>query len=175
MQGLEGSIPVQAEATEMVLVILTNTPSSSNNSQTTIQGSIRIDAFTSMSIYTSAQISKYLEHIGFRHPDNVYQLAADNPLQLLTQLQLLHMARVPFESLSLHYSQSRLLSLDLEDLFDKIVNKGCGGYCMEVNAFFATVLRSLGFKLISVGGRVARPDGTYKGWYVCTFKDAEEC
>ena len=117
-----------------------------------------------MSTYNSAQITKYLEHIGFRHPENVQQLAADAPLHLLTQLQLLHMARVPFESLSLHYSRSRLLSLDPEDLFDKIVNKGRGGYCMEVNAFFATVLRSLGFKLISVGGRVAGPDGTYKGW-----------
>lgn len=81
-------------------------------------------------------------------------------------LQLRHMARVPFESLTLHYSKHHRLSLDLEDLFEKIVGKGRGGYCMEVNAFFGAVLRSLGYTLINVGGRVKAGDGEYKGWYV---------
>jgi arylamine N-acetyltransferase len=55
------------------------------------------------------------------------------------------------------------LSLDPEDLFRKIVENGRGGYCMEVSAFFGTVLRSLGFRLYSAGARVKGPSG-YKGW-----------
>lgn len=116
-----------------------------------------------MQTYTTEQLSKYFTHIGFGSHDATRESSANVPLRFLTALQRHHMARVPFESLSLHYSRSRLLSLDTEDLFTKIVDRGRGGYCMEVNAFFACVLRSLGFELFSVGGRVKGPDG-YKGW-----------
>jgi hypothetical protein len=37
---------------------------------------------------------------------------------------------------------------------------------MEVNSFFAAVLRSVGFTLFSAGGRVKQPNGGYKGWSV---------
>jgi len=56
------------------------------------------------------------------------------------------------------------LSLHPEALFHKVVNTSRGGYYMEVNTLFATVLRTLGFTLISVGGRVRGPKGGYKGW-----------
>jgi arylamine N-acetyltransferase len=114
-----------------------------------------------MHTYTDNQLARYLEHIGYRH--DVRHQASQNPLACLTAVQHLHMARVPFESLSLHYSRHRLLSLDPEDLFSKIVGTGRGGYCMEVNAFFACILRTLGFTLYSVGGRV-KVAGEYKGW-----------
>jgi len=42
---------------------------------------------------------------------------------------------------------------------------GRGGYCMENNRFFATILHSLGFDVYSVGARVHTPHG-YNGWYV---------
>jgi arylamine N-acetyltransferase len=115
-----------------------------------------------MATYTEEQIARYLAHIGYH--EDVRRQVASNPLGCLAALQKHHMARVPFESLSLHYSKSRLLSLNPEDLFAKIVYKGRGGYCMEVNTFFATVLRSVGFTLISTGGRVKKPHG-YTGWY----------
>lgn len=89
--------------------------------------------------YTDAQLDAYFEHIRFpraNHP-------AD-PLERLRLVQAHHLARVPFESLSLHYSPHRLLSLDLQDLYDKIVVRGHGGYCMELNAFFGAVLRGMG-------------------------------
>ncbi|KAH6843387.1 arylamine N-acetyltransferase 1 [Chaetomium sp. MPI-CAGE-AT-0009] len=114
-----------------------------------------------MSTYTDAQLARYLEHIRYR--GDARQLASQDPLGCLTALQHHHMSFVPFESLSLHYSKHRLLSLDPEDLFRKVVDRGRGGYCMEVNTFFAVVLRSLGFTLYSVGGRVKGPGG-YKGW-----------
>lgn len=114
-----------------------------------------------MHTYTEAQLARYLEHIGYA--GDARQRASTDPLGLLADLQRHHMARVPFESLSLHYSKHRLLSLDPEDLFAKIVEKGRGGYCMEVNTFFAAILRTLGFVLISAGARVRASDG-YKGW-----------
>lgn len=40
---------------------------------------------------------------------------------------------------------------------------GRGGYCMENNCFFGTILRSIGFDVYSVGARVKSPDG-YGGW-----------
>lgn len=102
-----------------------------------------------MATYTDQQLTQYLAHIDFprdRHPPD--QLA------LLTALQQRHIARVPFDSIALHYSPHRLLSLDAEDLFQKIVLNSRGGYCMEVNALFAIVVRSLGFSVYSAGGRV---------------------
>ena len=89
----------------------------------------------------------------------------------LKELQKRHLARVPFESLSLHYSKHRLLSLNQQDLFQKIVIRGMGGYCMENNAFFGAMLRSLGFTVFNASGRVSdatagRPGPGYMGLYV---------
>jgi arylamine N-acetyltransferase len=89
---------------------------------------------------------------------------SDDALSFLAELQKRNLASVPFEDVSLHYSKHRLLSLDPDDLFDKIVTNSRGGYCMEVNCFFGTVLRSLGFTVTNVGGRVNGPNG-YGGWY----------
>ena len=64
------------------------------------------------------------------------------------------------------------MSLDAEQVFEKIVTKRLGGYCMEVNNFYSTVLRSLGVKLYLTGGRISNavdapgrrdPEG-FAGW-----------
>ncbi|KAI7775976.1 hypothetical protein LA080_006048 [Diaporthe eres] len=102
-----------------------------------------------MAAYSEEQLELYLQHIKYpraKHP-------ADR-LQLLTGLVRHHQARVPFDNIALHYSPTRLLSLDRQDLFEKIVTNSRGGYCMEVNELFATVLRTLGFQLYSAAGRV---------------------
>lgn len=124
-----------------------------------------------MATYTKDQLARYFQRIGYSptriapQDDNTTTITTTaDPLGLLTELQMHHMATVPFESLSLHYSKHRIISLDTEDLFQKIVENRRGGYCMEVNTFFATVLRSLGFTLISAGGRVKSPVLGYKGW-----------
>ncbi len=115
-------------------------------------------------MYTPEQISQYLAHISF--PSDI---PASTTLAYLTELQKYHLAAVPFENPTLHYSRYRQLSLDPQDLFNKIVGRRMGGYCMENNVFFATVLRSLGFTLFSTGGRVSFatagiPGGAYMGW-----------
>lgn len=102
-----------------------------------------------MATYSEEQLELYLQHIKYpraKHPTD--------RLQLLTGLVRHHQARVPFDSIALHYSPTRLLSLDRQDLFEKIVTNSRGGYCMEVNELFATVLRTLGFQLYSAAGRV---------------------
>ncbi|KAM0277071.1 hypothetical protein ACHAQH_006079 [Verticillium albo-atrum] len=106
--------------------------------------------------YTPAQLDAYFERINFpkaKHP-------AD-PLALLTALQRQQVTTVPFESLTLHYSKHHRISIDPEDVFAKVVTHRHGGYCMELNTFFAAVLRALGFTLIHAGARVK--DGSWLG------------
>lgn len=102
-----------------------------------------------MATYTKHQLTQYFDHISYPRSEH-----PESQLRFLTELQRHHLARVSFDSIALHYSPHRLLSLDAEDLFQKIVLNGRGGYCMEVNAFFAAVLRSIGFSVYSAGGRV---------------------
>ncbi|ROW03083.1 hypothetical protein VMCG_05767 [Cytospora schulzeri] len=102
-----------------------------------------------MATYTEDQLELYFQHIDYprsKHPTD--------PLRFLTGLTKHHLHRVPFDSIGLHYSTHRLLSIDPEDLFQKIVVNSRGGYCMEVNTFLATVLRSLQFAVYSTGARV---------------------
>jgi len=81
------------------------------------------------------------------------------------------MARVPFENLVLHYSTHHSVILERDFLFDKMVVRGKGGYCMENNLFFATVLRTLGYTVLAGGARVSKAvshgqdDGSYTGLY----------
>jgi arylamine N-acetyltransferase len=114
-------------------------------------------------MYDKAHLAKYLERINFPYgveaPFHPFGSATVNTLEIL---QTFHLAAVPFESVSLHYSPTRLLSLDQDDLYEKIVVKKRGGYCMEVNAFFRNVLLGLGYAVISAGARVHGPGG-YNG------------
>lgn len=96
-------------------------------------------------------------------------------LPFLHALMRYHTCNIPFENLELHYSLHKTISLDIDDLYTKIVRRRRGGRCMENNSFFGTVLRSLGYEVRNCGGRVARdispfPDirrnqaSTYDGW-----------
>lgn len=106
-----------------------------------------------MATYTPQQLELYFEHLGIKMPTYDNQ-SADERLETLALIQQSHLARVPFDSVALHYSPTRSLSLDPEDLFQKIVVNSRGGYCMEVNTLFGAVLRSMGYIVVSVGGRV---------------------
>ncbi|KAL9582302.1 MAG: hypothetical protein Q9212_003373 [Teloschistes hypoglaucus] len=106
---------------------------------------------TSRPTYTPSQLHDYLESI--QHSDQVPSPSSLS-LEYLTTLQQHHLATYPFENLSIHYSPTHSVSLDLNVLYDKFVRKRRGGYCMEQNAFFGTVLRSLGYEVTNVGGRV---------------------
>lgn len=98
--------------------------------------------------YTDAQVCRYLERIGL--PPTLLPTT----LETLCRLIAGHLHAIPFENLSLHYSPNPSISLDPEFLFDKFVNRKRGGYCMEQNCAFSTLLRSLGYNLYTIGGRV---------------------
>ncbi|KAI9747394.1 MAG: hypothetical protein M4579_007474 [Chaenotheca gracillima] len=129
--------------------------------------------------YTSNQLTQYFEHINL--PQKYKSLIHGNPhigqsehaLSFLTALQKHQLAAVPFENISLHYSPEPGVSLDSEVLFENIIERNMGGYCMENNCFFATVLRSLGYELFTAGARVntaampgheVGPGPKYGGW-----------
>ena len=121
-------------------------------------------------VYTSKQVTRYLTHIGF-----VDQLESsrteysESTKAYLTELQRSHLTFVPFGNIALHYSTHHTISLDPEELYESIVVKRRGGYCMEVNCFFASMLRSLGFNVYSGGARVnmgnkSHDEIAYMGW-----------
>ncbi|KAL8939911.1 MAG: hypothetical protein Q9216_003100 [Gyalolechia sp. 2 TL-2023] len=103
--------------------------------------------------YSDDQVIKYLDSINIAILRSSIRSKQHN-LTFLELLQQRQLSTYPFENLSLHYSTTYTVSLDVNVLYDKYVNKGRGGYCMENNTFFGTVLRSLGFEVTSVGARV---------------------
>lgn len=109
--------------------------------------------------YSPDQLRLYFERI--RYPSSEHP---SDPLTFLTDLIKNQLVCVPFETLSLHYSVDRRISLNHQDLFDKIVGKGRGGYCLENNTFFKVILESLGFQVMSIICRISYATrGIYDG------------
>jgi N-hydroxyarylamine O-acetyltransferase len=77
--------------------------------------------------------------------------------QVLRELQLAHLLSVPFENLDIHLG--RPISLREDVLFHKVVVDGRGGFCYELNALFAWLLRQLGFQVTYLSARDAHEDG----------------
>jgi N-hydroxyarylamine O-acetyltransferase len=67
------------------------------------------------------------------------------------------MLTVPFENLDIHLHVP--IVLDEEKFFEKVVFRHRGGFCYELNGLFAALLRSLGFNVTLLSGRVFS-DGT---------------
>lgn len=73
------------------------------------------------------------------------ELSNKRDVDFLRQLQSKHIARYSFNSLAVVLGQD--ISLEIEDIFNKIVVKGRGGYCFEHNKLVLTVLKELGFEV----------------------------
>lgn len=133
--------------------------------------------------FSKGQLSKYFDHIQL--PQKYRQDDVPRDLSLLTALHVHQIAAVPYENLSLHYSQHKTVDLNPQTLFTKFVENGRnrGGYCMEGSLFFMHVLRSLGYEAYPTGVRIRlREDGIPKGDYVgmthmalIVELDGEEC
>src|ERR1700761_7741871 len=129
--------------------------------------------------YSNDQLPQYLSILfpsshPFHNLSAIKEELQKDPIPTLTTLQTFHLGIIPWGDVALHYSTSKTLSLEAEDVFDKIVVRRLGGYCMEMNTFYATVLRSLGVKLYVTGGRISnaidapgkRDPEEFAGWYV---------
>jgi arylamine N-acetyltransferase len=112
-----------------------------------------------MGPFTSEQLTQFFHRV--RYPVSHH---ATDRLTFLTELQKHALVWIPFETLSLHYSIARQVSLNPEDLFEKIVVKERGGYCLENNTLFLAVLESLGFQTMRVVCRITTATrGVYDG------------
>ncbi|KAJ4387542.1 hypothetical protein N0V93_008137 [Gnomoniopsis smithogilvyi] len=113
------------------------------------------------------QLTKYFDHIQL--PKKYYGDNVAPDLAFLTVLHRHQIAAIPYENLSLHYSQPKTIDLDAQVLYTKFVTNGRnrGGYCMEGSLFFLHILRSLGYQAYPTVVRIRlREDGVPKGDYV---------
>ena len=78
----------------------------------------------------------YLKRLGFDGPEAP-------SLAFLQRLQRAHVQVIPYENLDV--LSGRPVSLDLGDLYRKIIVGGRGGYCFELNVLFGWLLRELGY------------------------------
>ncbi|KAI0179653.1 cysteine proteinase [Hypoxylon sp. FL1284] len=132
--------------------------------------------------YSRDQLAQFFDRIALPEPKRLYSVAALGEASALEHLNLLvkhTLVRVPFENLTLHYSWHRTVNVRPQHLFNKMVagtqqqpsRKSAsrrGGYCMENNSLFHTVLLSLGFCVFMAGARVRdQAAGRYGGFSHC--------
>lgn len=91
--------------------------------------------------------ARYLDRIGATAP-----VRAD--LAALGVLMRAHLDRVPFENLDVQLG--RVPPETVDDIFDKVVNRGRGGWCYEVNTLFGVLLADLGYAVTRLSGDVRR-------------------
>lgn len=99
------------------------------------------------STQVSTQVRAYLDRIKYDGP-------LDGSAEALSKLQECHLHSVPYENLDI---LNRIpLSLEIPDLYDKIVVRHRGGYCFELNALFGWLLRELGYEVTDLMARFWR-------------------
>ena len=94
-------------------------------------------------------IQAYFRRIGLPEDTKVEPTGA-----FLSTLQYQHVISVPYENLDI--IAHRPLSLEVPDLYKKIVLDRRGGYCFEANALFKALLLALGFPVRSYFARYLR-------------------
>ena len=83
-------------------------------------------------------ITQYYARVGLS-PDT----KGEPTLQFLKKLQLASLFSIPYENIEQVYGKA--VSLDLGDIYEKVVVRKRGGYCFELNALFEHVLTKIGF------------------------------
>jgi N-hydroxyarylamine O-acetyltransferase len=74
-------------------------------------------------------------------------------LDTLNAVHRAHLTAISYENLDIHLD--RVLSLDIVQIYDKIVRRGRGGWCYEMNSLLAWALRELGFEVTMLAAAVA--------------------
>ena len=92
-------------------------------------------------------LERYLQRIGYDGPLNT-------TLETLTGIHRAHATAIPYENLEIQLGRENVLSEDA--FFDKLVERGRGGWCYEMNGILTWALRQIGFDVVRVGGAVAR-------------------
>ena len=90
------------------------------------------------------RIQAYLDRIRYTGPRG-------RTPETLAALQYAHVTSVPYENLDI--IRGIPLSMKVGDLYEKVVTRGRGGYCFELNGAFGWLLRALGFEVTDYAGR----------------------
>ncbi len=85
-------------------------------------------------------------------------------LDSLQHLQSTHVTTVPFETLAITGDpygdrEGAGVSLALPDVYEKVVERGRGGFCYELNGLFGWLLGALGYDAERVAAMVVGDDG----------------
>jgi N-hydroxyarylamine O-acetyltransferase len=90
-------------------------------------------------------IPAYLKRIRYSRP-----ISPD--VQTLHGLQRAHLEHIPFENLDI--GLKRPIRLEEDALWEKIILRGRGGFCYELNGLFAWLLQGIGFDVTCLNARV---------------------
>jgi N-hydroxyarylamine O-acetyltransferase len=93
------------------------------------------------------ELSAYLERIGYAGP-----VSAD--AATLKALHRAHLLAIPYENLDVQLR--RPLTTDPAAAYDKIVRRGRGGWCYEMNGLFGAMLEAVGFDVMRMAGAANR-------------------
>lgn len=88
-------------------------------------------------------IEAYFERIGYKNSKNKLDL------ETLTDILQHQIRAIPFENLNIHCGES--MELDLEAIFDQVVRKKRGGWCLQVNRLLHWALTTMGFETTMLG------------------------
>jgi N-hydroxyarylamine O-acetyltransferase len=105
----------------------------------------------------AADQEAYLGRIGISGPIDMPDGAT------LAHLQRQHLLSIPFENLDIHWK--RPIVLDTGAFHKKIVEKGRGGFCYELNGLFNELLKSIGFRTRLLSARVGDERGNFSPDY----------
>ena len=118
-------------------------------------------------MFTSEQLEKIFARIGLTYTPGI-----PCDFDTMAAVQLGFQYTVPYENLDI--IRGVPLSLDYNDLFEKIVTNHRGGYCFEINGFLGMFLRALGYEVIDYMARylqenlpmlkMRKSEGTYMVW-----------
>ena len=92
-------------------------------------------------------LQAYLDRIGHAGP-----VGAD--LATLRALHRAHLFAIPYENLDVQFG--RPLTVEPARAFDKIVRRGRGGWCYEMNGLLGAALEAIGFEVTRLAGAVHR-------------------
>lgn len=93
------------------------------------------------------RLAGYLERIG-------YQGEPKADYATLEALHRAHLLEITYENLDIHLGKT--VTLDMDDIYQKIVVNKRGGWCYEMNGLFAWALREIGFEVTLLAGTVNR-------------------
>lgn len=77
----------------------------------------------------------------------------------LSELQLLHLQNVPFENLDV--IRNVPIYLNLQTIYEKVVERRRGGFCYELNGLFHSLLVALDYDVQLISATVLKPNGEW--------------